>query len=439
MSINKILEEIAATSSKLEKQAILRKHKDNNTLKRVIFLALDPFTQFYIRKIPMYKVDMRRSSFSLEYALDELQVLSSRKLTGNSAIHHLQYILEGIAPSEEALVIERIIAKDLKSGFAESTSNKVWPGLIHEYPVMLASGYEDKLIDKMPFPAFAQLKMDGMRFNAVIEKGNVSYRSRNGKLIDLLGNMEQDFAKLANSVKAFTGKDFVFDGELVVVDEKGNILDRKTGNGILNKAIKGTISDEEASRVIARLWDIIPLSDFNNGIFAQPYSTRLQVLESCVFGYDRIKFIDTHTVKDIDAAQKLFNKYLAKGEEGIILKSPQGIWEDKRANHQVKFKAEKECDLICVNWEEGTGKNEGRLGALVLESSDGIIKVNVGTGFTDEMRDKYSKKNTLGRIIAVKYNERIVDKTTNQESLFLPVFLEVREDKTKADSSKVIK
>lgn len=441
MSVLKILNEVAATSSKLEKQAILEKNKKNDMLKRVIFLALDPFTQFYIRKIPEYKTVVARGSHNLNYALDQLEVLSTRKATGHAAINHLKYLLENIDSHDDAKVIERIIAKDLKAGFAESTTNKVWPGLIHEYPVMLASGYDEKLIKKMHFPAFAQLKFDGMRFNAIVEKGKVTYRSRNGKPIDLLGNMEDDFIKLASSVKAFTGKNFVFDGELVVVDEKGNILDRKTGNGILNKAIKGTISDEEASRVRARLWDIIPVEDFRKGIFAQPYSTRLQVIESCVFGYDKIKFVDTHNVKDIDEAQKLFNKYLAKGEEGIILKNPFGIWEDKRASHQIKFKSEKECDLLCVDWypgEPGT-KYEKKLGGLTLESSDGIIKVNVGSGFTDEMRDKYTKKNTVGKIIAVKYNDRIVDKNTGQESLFLPVFLEVREDKTKADSSKAIK
>lgn len=441
MSILKILNEVAATSSKLEKQAILEKNKDNKTLKRVVFLALDPMTQFYIRKIPPYKTQVRRGSVSLEYALDELSLLSSRKLTGNSAIHHLHYLLETVDSPDNAVVIERVIGKDLKAGFAESTANKVWPGLIHEYPIMLASGYDEKLIAKINFPAMAQLKMDGMRFNAQVVNGKVSYFSRNGKPIDLLGHMEEDFVRLTDSFNAPEPK-LVFDGELVVVDENGKILDRKTGNGILNKAIKGTISDEEASRVRARLWDIIPYRDFKTGYWATPYQARLMTLENRLNdSFKKFSVIETHKVKDLAAAQALFEKYHAEGQEGIILKDPLGIWEDKRARHQIKFKAELECDLLCVDWypgEPGT-KYEKKLGGLTLESADGIIKVNVGSGFTDEMRDKYTKKATVGKIVAVQYNARIVDKNTGQESLFLPVFLELREDKTKADSSKAIK
>ncbi len=79
------------------------------------------------------------------------------------------------------------------------------------------------------------------------------------------------------------------------------------------------------------------------------------------------------------------------------------------------------------------------MGALVLESSDSLVKVNVGSGFTDEQRDKYTRENTVGKIVAVKYNARIQDKKTLQHSLFLPVFLELREDKDHADSASSIK
>jgi len=81
--------------------------------------------------------------------------------------------------------------------------------------------------------------------------------------------------------------------------------------------------------------------------------------------------------------------------------------------------------------------NVGRLGALVCESSDGVIRVNVGSGYSDEQRDEYTKK-VIGKIVTVKYNARIKDKS-GVESLFLPVFIELREDKDKAESSKSIK
>jgi ATP-dependent DNA ligase len=148
--------------------------------------------------------------------------------------------------------------------------------------------------------------------------------------------------------------------------------------------------------------------------------------------------VETTIVNDIEEAQKTFKTYFEAGQEGIILKDRHGIWEDKRAKHQIKFKGELECDLKCVGWEEGTGRNKGKLGALVLQSSDAKVNVSVGTGFTDDMRNTFKKKDVLDKIVTIKYNSRISNKQ-GEDSLFLPVFLEIREDKSKADSSSKIK
>ena len=425
--------ELAKTSSRLEKEAILRDNLTNLTLRRVLFLALDPFTQFYIRRIPPYKTGVRKSSITLEQALNELDKLSSRTLTGNAAFYHLHWILESVS-ANDACVIERIIEKDLRCGVSEATVNKIWSNLISTYPVMLASGYDEKIMNKMTYPAYVQLKLDGMRFNGVVNNGVVEFRSRNGKEINLLGNLEADFLKLVGPSASV-----VFDGELIVVDSDG-IMNRQRGNGILNKAVKGTISDKEASMVHAVIWDMVPLMDFKKGVCDITYENRFRMLEDMQPSMTpRISLIENIEVATEDEAHHLFEEYFNRGDEGIILKDINKGWEDKRVKHQVKFKGELECDLKCVGWQEGTGKNVGKLGALILESDDGVIKVNVGSGFTDEQRDKYTEHNTVGKIIAVKYNARIRDKKTLQESLFLPVFLELREDKDVADSSVTIK
>jgi ATP-dependent DNA ligase len=430
--MNQIFKSLEATASRLAKEAILKEHLSNLTLRRALFLALDPYTQFYIRRIPPYKTGVRNTHINLDQAMDELEKLSTRQLTGNAAFHHLHWILESLS-ADDAAVITRIIEKDLRCGVSEATVNKIWKNLIPTYPVMLASGFDAKLMSQMNYPAYVQLKMDGMRFNAIVKNGGVEFRSRNGKLINLRGNLEQEFLEVA---KVFP-KNTVFDGELIVRDASG-VMNRQKGNGILNKAVKDTISDVEARMVHATIWDVIPLGMFTDGYWDVEYQTRFRMLSNLQFP-DKISLIDNKIVRTEDEAHVLFQEYFSNGEEGIILKDIYSPWEDKRAKHQIKFKGELECDLICVDWQEGTGKNKGRLGALVLESSDGLIKVNVGSGFTDEQRDKYTKKNTFGKIVAVKYNARIRDKKTNEESLFLPVFLELREDKTTADSSTVIK
>lgn len=275
-------------------------------------------------------------------------------------------------------------------------------------------------------------KADGMRFNAIVRNGTVEFRTRNGKELDLLGNLSEEFIILAD------GKDIVFDGELLVKDN-GVILDRKTGNGILMKAQRGTLSDEEASMVNAVIWDCIPYDKFISGKDTTRYCDRIEPITTYSLP-KKISFITNTVVFNIEEARTIFEEYLAEGQEGIILKDINGIWEDKRSKTQIKFKGELECDLKIVGIQEGTlgSKYEGILGALLCESSDGIIKVGVGSGFNDEQRKKFINDNLIGKIVAVKYNSRIITKS-GEHSLFLPIFVEIREDKDVADSSGDIK
>ena len=431
MEINQIFEDLAANNSRLFKLDYLKQHKDNTTLREVVRLALDPFTQFYIRKIPEYK-QIENTDITLPEALGQLHYLSSRTYTGNKGIQHLRDILSNL-PESKAKVIERIIKKDLKCGVSVSTANEVWPGLVHEYPCMLCSGYEEKLVDKIPFPAYVQLKLDGMRFNAIVRSGEVEFRSRNGKEIELLGFLEDEFRTMAGDV------DIVFDGELTVVKD-GITLNRQTGNGILNKASKATISKEEASLVHATIWDAIPYEYFKDGYYNRKYAQRFNYVKTCVttLGSEKVSWAPNDEVHNTDQVNKLFQKYYASGEEGIILKSMEAPWEDKRSKYQIKYKGELECDLKIVAIEPGTGKYAGLVGSLLCESGDGLVKVNVGSGLRDEDRVSLNSDSVIGKIIAVKYNAKIVNKQ-GETSLFLPIFVELREDKTEADNSEDIK
>jgi ATP-dependent DNA ligase len=248
--------------------------------------------------------------------------------------------------------------------------------------------------------------------------------------------LEQEFISLAGSI------DCVFDGELLVMLEGDyQFADRQTGNGILNKANKGTISAEEASMVHASVWDLIPYAYFADGKCPTPYSKRFSTLEAIISKQKsknkKIWTVTSTIVETLEQAQEIFQDYLSKGYEGIILKDGSGVWEDKRAKHQIKFKGELECDLKIVAIEEGTGKYAGMLGSLICESADGVVKVSVGSGLTDSQRKSYGQE-IVDKIVAIKYNSRIKNKL-GEESLFLPIFVEIRDDKDEADSSKDVK
>jgi len=440
--VSKILQTLEGNNSRLFKEATLEENKDNETLKRVLTAALDPYTQYYQRKIPEF--DRKEGTMSLDWALGCLKVLTSREETGNAAISRLKNTL-GRLNDDDAEVLKRVVTKDLKCGVSIATVNKVFgKDFIQTYPCMLASAFNQKSFQAIKYPALVQTKMDGMRANIIIDKeGGVEVRSRSGRTIELHGLFDeyvmQIFYKSAvlEDITHFHGA--VLDGELVVLDDVGKILDRKTGNGILNKAVKGTISKEEASRVRLWCWDMIPLADFKSEICNIPYFDRLAVLHErmeTVYNVQidhLVKILPATTVGSYEEAEDLFSQALEAGEEGIIVKNGDSPWENKRSKYQVKMKAELEADLLVEGVIEGSGRIEGLVGSLSCTTKDGNLKVNVGSGLTDEDRKK-SPDEFIGKIISVKYNEKIKDKNSDTFSLFLPIFQELRLDKSEADN-----
>jgi ATP-dependent DNA ligase len=300
----------------------------------------------------------------------------------------------------------------------------------------------NKFMDRIVFPAFAQTKMDGLRANIIIENGKTTVFSRNGKEITTFGHFD-DMTRLDN---------IMLDGELLVHPPKGfelvhkertlkydgdTPMDRQTGNGIVNKSIvsdkrRVTITKEEVSMFKIILWDMVELKGWKTGHDPEPYDERFNKLQT-INDDDRFGLVESQTVNDLNSAMKLFKKKLKEGQEGLILKNRDMPWENKRSYHMVKMKDVKEIDLLCTEWIPGSGKNEGILGALKCQNKDGTIEVNVGSGFNDEHRNSLKPKDVVGKIIAVKYNDLIKSRDNKPTSLFLPIFVEVRSDKTEAD------
>ena len=291
-------------------------------------------------------------------------------------------------------------------------------------PVMLVS--PNKEIGRIQFPCFAQTKMDGMRGVIVKRDGRVVVFSRNG---NTMTKLDKHFEAALSSVD-----NVVLDGELTVVDSDGKLLDRKTGNGILNKTVVETVSDEEVSRVVFTAWDLIDVCDFDKGIDRRTGVERLARLRA-IPANPLFEVVQTFEIANLEEAQELFKEQLAKGEEGIILKNNDHPWEDKRSKQCVKMKEVIEMDLKITGFAEGTGKASGMTGAIQVENKDGSIKTSVGTGLDDATRkDIWARQEELiGTIITVKCNGVISRKGADSKSLFLPVFVELRLDKTESD------
>lgn len=439
-----ILDELAENSSRLAKEAILRREKDNELLKSVFKAALDTTIQYYIRKIPEYDGRVIGIGTTLEYGIKCLSGLSDRVFTGNSGIEYLADILNGLN-FDDACVVERIIKRDLRCGISESTVNKIWPGLIPDFPYMRCSLVTGSKINEFSWKdgVYSQLKADGMFINCNVTHEGVQLLTRSGSELPI-----EKFSKLEIHANSTLKINTQTHGELLI-RKAGEILPRTTGNGILNSVLKGgDFADDE--EVIFEVWDQIPLSSVQpKGNYDVEYTTRLinlmnqltfSDLDSC------IRLIETKVVYSMDEALEHYQDMLSKGYEGTIIKDSKFFWKDGTSKWQVKMKLDVDVDLLVVGFNPGNGKNESTFGSIECHSSDGLLKVNV-SGFKDlpqpgiPTRQQIwdDKDSYLMTVITVKSNMLLKPKHLDScYSLFLPRFVEFRKDKFVADSLESI-
>lgn len=415
-----ILEALESTSSRIEKEAILRglTPEEESLFKRVCEMAYSPTIDYYIRKYDRSSIN--EGTLTLEEAMDELGLVVDREVTGNAAKQLLE-LLDLELNTDDAEVLWRIVQRDLRCGISASTINKIWPGLIYVHPYMRCNSFNEKNLANLKFPCISQTKEDGLYVDIIVEDdGDVTYRSRSGSFFQFQ-NPEID-AALSNH------PGFVFMGEALVLDEEGEISAREVGNGYLNS------NDIDTNRICFVLWDMVDLQSYEKKLCKTPYSKRLSNLEAAhgKINNPRFRLVDTSHVNDAEQLIAHFKENLEKGKEGTVAKNLNGQWKPGTSKDQIKMKIEFTCELEVTEVVEGTGKNVGKLGALRCKSACGKLTVSVGGGYSDKQRVEYYDQSMVGKIIEVKSND-IMSKD-GQHSLFLPRHVKVRFDKTEADT-----
>lgn len=433
-----ILDQLADTSSTLEKQEIIIANKKNKDFLLTLKYSLDPFIKFNIKKIPDHKPGIK-TVLRFGAVVDKLKNLSNRDVTGARAIKMLANTLSQLSPSDEEVVV-RIIKKDLRCGVGAKLVNKALDKqFIPVFNVMRCASYNEKNLEKINYPAIIQEKSDGMRVNFLLTKTGVRVFARSGKELDLGDKFLLDLSKML--YRPVQHQDYLIDGELLMRTETGRPMSRKKGNGLLTKIQRGKATPEIIDNVFAVIWDIVPLKDWEQGLCEISYAERFKFLRDNFNkgfekdgGYDRLQMINSKIVNDFDQAVAFFTEMLEDGKEGAIIKNLDGFWKPTKASHQVKLKNETTGELIIKAVLGGTGKYRGMLGKFLCESQDGLLEVSPGTGFTDAQRKEYFTEDLVGTIIEVKFNEIISSERADMMSLFLPVFVKLRPDKDTANT-----
>jgi ATP-dependent DNA ligase len=457
MSTYKIIQSLAATRSRNDKEAILQSEVTNEELKTFFKLALDPFINFFQKKVFVQKqsnVVTSNLSNAMGYLMSRI---STRVVTGNAAITEINTVLSTLS-KDDAKCLMMILQKDPRAGLGISTVNKVWPGLIREFPCLLATAWDDKLAAKLPWASgvISQLKSDGLRVNIIIdENGGVTAYTRAGNELNMFGQFDILGTKFKN---------VVIDGELLTINvETGKFNNRQTSNGICNKAVKNTMSEQEAATLHCVSWDVIPYEDFQKTKCMLQYKERWATLQKMMERIPElssiISTVPSRIVHSINQAQEHYTEMLSAGEEGTMVKDPAMLWSDTRSKLQLKLKDTATADLQVVGFIEGTGKLIGNLGSLNVQTSDSLCNVSM-SGFSMKVRseiwanltnkpvvytmvvDGSEKEFTaspgdidvdLLSIIEIKYNQKIKARDSDVWSLFLPRFSKTRPDKKVAN------
>ena len=220
-----ILTEIAATASTNAKQAIIKREEKNDALKATFAATYDPTISYYIKKIPAYKANGKGTLLA---AINSLDTLAKRVLTGQAGIDHLKVILESVS-ADDAKVIERIIDRDLKCGASDTLASRVWKKLVPEFPYMRCSLLKAVKVEKWNWQqgVISQLKGDGSFANSDIVDGEAVISSRSGKQYPA-GALKN----ITDELVAVFPADVRVIGELLV-ERDGKVLPREIGNGIL--------------------------------------------------------------------------------------------------------------------------------------------------------------------------------------------------------------
>ena len=428
-----IILKLEEDNSRLAKELILADamHEGLDEFFEGVKMALDPLVTFGIKKVPERNDVLTGQGLSWNNFKTLANQLINRELTGHAARDAIELSM-GVATTEQWNgFYRRIIIKDLRCGVSEKTVNKIAKKFTqYAIPVFTcplahdSANHEKKMIGKKQ----VEVKLDGVRVITVIQ-GDTSHGkfsrvemfSRNGKQFHNFGHIINEIEEVIKDNPP--PYDLVLDGEVMSANFQDLMkqVHRKDG--------------KQSKDAVLHLFDMCPLSEFQKGMWDKPQSFRSQAVKAWVEQNKNVlkhvqaldwEDVDLDTPEGQDRFVELNKAAVDGGYEGVMIKDTNAPYECKRTHSWLKAKPFIEVTLKVADVEEGTGRNEGRLGAIIIQGEDDgyNYSLNCGSGFTDAQRDEYwaERDSLIGQLVEIRADARTQSQDAETFSLRFPRF-----------------
>ena len=421
-----IIKKLELHPSRLDKEKIIFEamEKGLNDFFEGLRMALDPLVTFGIKQVPEKKDETSIEGCEWIIFKGLTNKLIKRELTGHAARDAINLVMNSSTKEQWNGFYRRVLIKDLRCGVSEKTINKV-AKKFPEYAIPIFScplahdsaNHEKKMIGKKQI----EIKLDGIRVLTIIRKNKVEMFSRNGKQFHNFGHIISEIEKVLEQNPA--EQDFVLDGEVMSANFQDLMkqVHRKDG--------------KQTKDAVLHLFDICPLKDFKKGLWEKDQTARSLLVKDWVKNnsalLNHVQTLDWENV-DLDTPEgqsrfiELNKSAVEGGYEGVMIKNPKAWYECKRTHSWLKAKPFIEVTLRVIALEEGTGRNTGRLGALIVEGKDDQYnyRLNCGSGFSDSQREEYwsEKDKLIGQLVEIRADARTKSQDAETFSLRFPRF-----------------
>lgn len=431
IKVAKIIALISNTSGTNDKLYLLKKNENEPGLKEILKFIYNPYCKTGISKKKLEKSKGLMARVCCVTWQDAIKYFTEHRTGSDADLAYANSFLQS-TPEDARWLAEAIVTQELKIGVSTTSLNKVYGAdFIPKIGCMLGKLYGDVGFSKTKWPCIVTEKLDGIRRIIVKEHGDIRCYSRSGHedtgLVDIIADMK------------YLPDNTVYDGELLAQGTFADCIEqRQATNSISNSGgIKVGLT--------YNVFDMIPLDEFRRGksdknaklrktlLAATLMDESLKILEpeKC---WQLIQAFGIHTelkcvkpvpilglVNNMDEVDPIVNEIWQRHGEGVMLNTVEGLYEIKRSNNLLKVKHTEECTLKVIDVQEGTGKFEDSLGALIVDYNG--TRLGVGSGFTDQQRHSIwdNPQDYIGKYIEIDTFGESTN-VSGDKSLNCPIF-----------------